>query len=59
MKTTSDYDDEYLKDLRVVLEQARREEWNSQETSMAIQCLQFTLAMKYNEPELKGVVTDG
>ena len=57
----TNYDDEYLKYLRAIIEQARREKWNSQETSMAIQQLQFTLAMKYNEPTNmdKRSVSDG
>jgi len=53
-----DYNDDELKQLRAVIEQARREGWNSQETSIIIQHLIFTWHMKYNEPESKGVISD-
>lgn len=54
----NDHEDEYLKDLRIIVEQARREGWNSQETSIAIQTLRFTLAMKYQEPTNKVMLSD-
>jgi hypothetical protein len=52
-------DDEFLNDLRVIINQAREEKWNSMETGMVVRQLHFLYAMKYNEPETKGVISDG
>jgi hypothetical protein len=52
-------DDQYLNDLRIILQQARKEQWDTLETGIAVRTLQFTLAMKYQEPKNKGILTDG
>jgi hypothetical protein len=49
-----DADEEYRNYLRHVLEQAWREKWNTQETSMAVQALRFSVEMKWADMKNKG-----